>query len=106
MLCHSITKAATTVLVAFAVGANAFTTPCIYQQYKCGYNLIANQVYTDAELTAAVNTTGPIPPIESNQLLQVLYRCIDTNGAIAGNSYCISGCISMPGNDANDQCAM
>jgi hypothetical protein len=56
-------------------------------------------------LTDAVNSTDPIPPLNANQLRQVLYRCIDINGTLDANSYCIAGCISM-GNLTNDQYAM
>ncbi len=61
--------------------------------------------YTVDELTAAVNATGTIPPLLDFQLMNVLYRCIDINGTLAGNSYCISGCIPMA-DFSNDQCAM
>ncbi|KND93493.1 hypothetical protein TOPH_01977 [Tolypocladium ophioglossoides CBS 100239] len=102
---QTITSAAATAFLAFSLGVDAFGTPCVYQQYKCGYNLVATQVYNNTELTTAVNMTGPIPPLATNQLLQVLYRCTDTNGGLAGNSFCIAGCMTMLGN-SDDQCAL
>lgn len=65
--------------------------------------------YTIAELTSAVNGTVTIPPLNDAQLLRTLFRCTDTLGGIAGNSYCIAGCISISGNSTgtvNDMCAM
>ncbi|CAK7200153.1 hypothetical protein SEUCBS139899_002843 [Sporothrix eucalyptigena] len=61
--------------------------------------------YNVTELTDAVNATSTIPPLEDYQLMNVIFRCIDINGGIAGNSYCIAGCIGMA-STSNDQCAM
>ncbi|PNY26233.1 Uncharacterized protein TCAP_03832 [Tolypocladium capitatum] len=99
-----MTTAAATALLALSLGVDAFTTACTFSQYKCGAGLVAIQGYNNTELTNAVNATGPIPPLQANQLLQVLYRCTDTNGGLAGNSFCIGGCMSMPG-VSDDQCA-
>lgn len=62
--------------------------------------------YNITELTTAVNKTAVVPPLKANQLLQVLYRCEDTVGTIAGNSFCIAGCSGMTGANENDQCTM
>ncbi|KND92442.1 hypothetical protein TOPH_03160 [Tolypocladium ophioglossoides CBS 100239] len=81
------------------------TATCLYKQYTCGYNLVAARGYNNAELTAAANQTGPIPPLTTDELLQVLYYCNDTANHIVGNSFCIAGCIAMPFR-YDDQCAM
>ncbi|POR34354.1 Uncharacterized protein TPAR_05439 [Tolypocladium paradoxum] len=83
----------------------ATTATCVYSQYKCGYNLVATQGYNNAELTSAINQSGPIPPLGADQFLQVLYYCNDTKNDIVGNTFCIAGCIAMPKDD-DDQCAM
>ncbi|OAA61640.1 cellulose signaling related protein ooc1 [Niveomyces insectorum RCEF 264] len=106
MLFHeTLVGLAVATFVAFTRPASAYTIACNYQAYKCGSTLFTVDGYTSAELTTAVNATGVIPPLLDFQLLDVLYRCIDINGTLAGNSYCISGCIHMAPN-ANDQCAM
>ncbi|EHK25839.1 uncharacterized protein TRIVIDRAFT_32688 [Trichoderma virens Gv29-8] len=92
-------------LLAFSPTTQGYTTPCIYQEYKCGYALVTDNVYNNTELTDAVNKTTIIPPLSPIQLLQVLYRCEDVNGTLAGNSFCIAGCISMNGTE-DDQCAL
>ncbi|ROT42903.1 hypothetical protein SODALDRAFT_327063 [Sodiomyces alkalinus F11] len=84
----------------------AFDTPCIYQGYKCGFNLAVDYGYEIAELADAVALTSSIPNLSDRQLLQVLYRCVDINGGIAGNSFCFAGCIDMGGALFNDQCIM
>ena len=61
--------------------------------------------YNNTELEAAVDATGTIPPLQINQLLQVVYKCTDTAGDITANSLCIAGCVSQPG-ITNDQCAL
>lgn len=62
--------------------------------------------YTVPELVAAVNLTGLIiPPLSDNQLLGALYRCRDIVGSIVGNSFCISGCISIANVTIDDMCA-
>ena len=44
MLAHAHTDlTALFAFLTFATQGQAFTTPCIYQQYKCGYNLVATQ---------------------------------------------------------------
>ncbi|UKZ86542.1 uncharacterized protein TrAFT101_002366 [Trichoderma asperellum] len=93
-------------MLAFSPAVLGFTTPCIYQGYTCGYTMIATYGYNNTELTTAVNKTSIIPPLADTQLLQVLYRCVDTNGTIAGNSLCIAGCISMNSTTLDDQCAL
>ncbi|KAH7011072.1 hypothetical protein EDB80DRAFT_383870 [Ilyonectria destructans] len=103
---QTIVSVTATALIAFSPAVYAFTTACTYQQYSCGYSLVADNTYTNIELAAGVSrTVGVIPALAGNQLLQVLYRCTDTNGGIAGNSYCIAGCVSM-GDLEDDQCAM
>ncbi|KAL1895026.1 hypothetical protein Sste5346_005446 [Sporothrix stenoceras] len=101
----SVIGLAAATLVAFVRPATAFTTACSYQEYKCGSELFTTDGYNETELTAAVNLTSTIPPLEDYQLMNVIFRCIDINGNIAGNSYCIAGCIGMA-STSNDQCAM
>ncbi|KAH8757879.1 hypothetical protein F5883DRAFT_717827 [Diaporthe sp. PMI_573] len=97
----------TGVLLALSPTVSAFTTPCVYEGYRCGYNMVDDYGYTNDELTTAVNATGgPIPPLTTVQLLQVLFRCNDIVGGTVGNSYCIAGCVNMGGATSNDQCAM
>lgn len=60
--------------------------------------------YTMDELYRGVTLTPSVPNFSGPQLLQVIYRCINTNGAIAGNSFCFAGCIDMGGSLVNDQC--
>ena len=67
--------------------------------------MLINAGYNVTELTAAVNATTTIPPLEDYQLMNVIFRCIDISGSIVGNSYCIAGCIGMA-SLSNDQCAM
>ncbi|KAM0263375.1 hypothetical protein ACHAQJ_001231 [Trichoderma viride] len=88
-------------------GASCPTTTgpiCVSAQYKCGYNLVPAQGYNSAQLATAANVTSTIPPLTTNQLLQVLYYCNDTYNHIVGNSFCIAGCITMP-LFYDDQCA-
>ncbi|EFX03502.1 cellulose signaling related protein ooc1 [Grosmannia clavigera kw1407] len=92
-------------LMALIHPTAAFTTACEYQEYKCGQTLFTSDGYNITEFETAVNATGTIPPLADSQLLNVLYRCIDVEGGLVGNSYCISGCITM-GDLENDQCAM
>ncbi|CAK7233559.1 hypothetical protein SBRCBS47491_008653 [Sporothrix bragantina] len=92
-------------LIGFARPAVAFTIACQYQEYKCGSELFNTDGYNMTELTDAVNLTSTIPPLEDYQLMNVIFRCTDIAGAIAGNSYCIAGCIGMA-STSNDQCAM
>jgi len=84
-------------------------TPCLYQGYRCGYSMVRDFGYTEADMIEAVNQTqAVIPPLNAVELLDVLYRCIDVRAAMVGNSYCIAGCIDMAheGEIENDQCAM
>ncbi|KAL6884724.1 hypothetical protein GGI43DRAFT_419337 [Trichoderma evansii] len=87
-------------------GVHTFTNPCIYQSYKCGFNLLNDYGYNLTELAAAVASTPSIPPLPDVLLLQVIYRCINISGGIVGNSYCFAGCINMNGTLVNDQCVM
>ncbi|EGR46490.1 uncharacterized protein TRIREDRAFT_66077 [Trichoderma reesei QM6a] len=87
-------------------GVRAFTNPCIYQSYKCGFNLLNDYGYNLTELAAAVASTPSIPPLPDVLLLQVTYRCINISGGIVGNAYCFAGCIDMNGTLVNDQCVM
>lgn len=117
---------------AYFLGTKAFTKPCVYQADKCGYTLMAvygmssNSVaiwacspvrtpepnetdkisgYTMNELTAAVNQTPSIPPLNVPQLTQVIYHCDDILGNITGNTYCINGCLTAASLIENDQCS-
>ncbi|KAL1845065.1 hypothetical protein VTK73DRAFT_1205 [Phialemonium thermophilum] len=103
---QTVVSLAAAALVAFSPTAQAFTTACLYQEYKCGYSMVADYGYNNTELIAAVNKTSIIPPLSTIQLLQVLYRCEDAVGGIAGNSYCIAGCVDMRGRPEDDQCAL
>lgn len=38
----SLVSLAAASLFAFSMNADAFTTPCIYQQYKCGYTMVTD----------------------------------------------------------------
>ncbi|KAH8890739.1 hypothetical protein GQ53DRAFT_650292 [Thozetella sp. PMI_491] len=93
-------------LVALSPGALAFITPCVYQEYACGHDMISNFGYNNTELASAVNKTSTMPPLTSVQLLHAIYRCVDINGTIVGNSFCMGGCIPMGSTTTNDQCAM
>ncbi|KAL5083043.1 hypothetical protein Trisim1_002239 [Trichoderma cf. simile WF8] len=87
-------------------GVQAFTDPCIYQSYKCGFNLINHYGYNLTELAAGAALTPSIPPLPDVLLLQVTFRCINISGGIVGNAYCFAGCIDMNGTLVNDQCVM
>lgn len=102
----------------------AFTQPCVYQAEKCGFTMIsvygipslnrpvlARQIITLArlklsELVAAVNETPSIPPLQADQIPQVIFHCQDILGNITGNSYCINGCLSALTLTMDDQCAV
>lgn len=62
--------------------------------------------YTNAELIAAVNQTSTIPPLNTSQLLQVIYHCQDINGNIVGNSFCEEGCLANSQATQDDQCKL
>lgn len=62
--------------------------------------------YNNTELMSAVNQTLVVPPLSTIQLLNVLYRCVNTAGGITANSFCIAGCISLGGVTEDDMCAM
>lgn len=122
-------------LLAFSPPTDAFALPCVYQGYKCGYTMVSKysvstlsfpqttrpvsshlpwtstnvfpiKAYNNTELTSAVNKTMVVPPLSTIQLLNVLYRCVDTAGDIAANAFCIAGCESIGGVTDNDMCAM
>ncbi|CAK7212538.1 hypothetical protein SCUCBS95973_001497 [Sporothrix curviconia] len=105
LLQETLVGLAAATLIGFARPTVAYTTACLYQEYKCGSELFGTDGYNMTELMDAVNATTTIPPLQDYQLMDVIYRCIDINGNIAGNSYCIAGCIGMA-STANDQCAM
>ena len=120
----------TAVCVAITA-VQAFTKPCVYQSYKCGFNLVNDNGtqnldtmklflrsskkwmaeffvsvgYTMSELSRGLALTPSIPQISGFLLLQVLYRCVNTDGVIAGNSICFGGCLDMGGELVNDQCS-
>lgn len=118
---------------AYWLGIKAFSTPCIYQSYKCGFTLMSvycmtcpalsgasdlsglpvknlrNQNsqapgYTVSKLTAAVNDAPSIPPLSVAQLTQVIYHCEDILGNTTGNAYCVNGCLPTPTRTEDDQC--
>ncbi|PMD64139.1 uncharacterized protein K444DRAFT_641069 [Hyaloscypha bicolor E] len=93
-------------LLAFVPATQGSTSPCVYQGYKCGYTMVTEFGYNNTELTFAVNKTNVVPPLNTIQLLNVLYRCVDTRGDIAANSFCIAGCISVGDFTVSDECAM
>jgi hypothetical protein len=129
MACRHV-LAYTFVLLAFALGIHGRALPkCQYQEYACGNDLSKRGIgtfshssfhlaafflifelgYTNADLRAAIAKLPPgiIPPTLSNvQLLQVLYHCDDIYNSISGNAFCVSGCITISGSLANDQCYM
>ncbi|MFC7308948.1 hypothetical protein ACFQVC_32665 [Streptomyces monticola] len=83
------------------------TTPCTYQGYKAGYNLIALYGYTNEDLQQAIVANPKVPQdLSTAQMLQVLYRCTDTDGTIEAVEYCEFGAENMGGVTSNDQCAM
>jgi hypothetical protein len=62
--------------------------------------------YTNSELVVAVNISSPyVPALNTLQLLNVLYMCMDIQGTIAANSFCIAGCIDEGPIATNDMCA-
>lgn len=73
---------------------------------SCRYASATPIGYNLTELAAAVASTPSIPPLPDFLLLQVIYRCINISGGIAGNSYCFAGCINMNGTLVSDQCVM
>ncbi|PVH67834.1 hypothetical protein DL98DRAFT_662459 [Cadophora sp. DSE1049] len=93
-------------LLAFTPATEAFTTACVYQAYECGYTMVSQYGYNNTELTFAVNKTMVVPPLSTIQLLNVLYRCMDIEGDIAANSFCIAGCVSLGDATDSDMCAM
>jgi hypothetical protein len=118
-------------LLSLSFGTEGFTTSCTYQRYKCGYTMVTDfgifilsslssltrpipiwnlltylyKGYNGTELDTAVNKTHSVPLLDSVQRLQVLYRCVDVNGGLLANAFCIAGCISITGL-YNDECAM
>ena len=82
--------------------------PPVYSShlYQTSTNIISVKGYNNTELTFAVNKTNVVPPLNTIQLLNVLYRCVDTKGDIAANSFCIAGCSSIGDLTVSDECAM
>ncbi|PTB62522.1 hypothetical protein BBK36DRAFT_1162782 [Trichoderma citrinoviride] len=103
---HSTLVAVFAAALCLIPGVQAFTDPCIYQSYKCGFNLLSEYGYNITELADAVASTPSIPPLPDTLLLQVTYRCINIYGGIVGNAYCFAGCIDMKETLSNDQCAL
>ncbi|KAL7813991.1 hypothetical protein V8C44DRAFT_326916 [Trichoderma aethiopicum] len=103
---HNTLNTLLAAVLCLTSGVWAFTNPCIYQSYKCGFNLLNDYGYNLTELAAAVASTPSIPPLPDVLLLQVTFRCINISGGIVGNAYCFAGCIDMNGTLVNDQCVM
>jgi len=63
--------------------------------------------YNNTELTAVVAENPTLPaPLSDTQLLEVLYTCVDVEGDIVADSFCVAGCVSLGDGAVDDICAM
>ncbi|CAI6087890.1 unnamed protein product, partial [Clonostachys chloroleuca] len=64
---------------------------------------ILTKRYATADLRTVYSLNPNNPVIPDTALSKVLFRCTDTVGTIAGNSYCIVGCGVVGDNLVDDQ---